>query len=125
MKTIKTLCIAGTFAALAIPALADGTMDHSKVDHSKMDHAKMGDMKMAQAGAADMTDAEVRKVDLAQGKLTLKHGEIKNLDMPPMTMVFSVKDKAMLDGVKPGDKVRFKATSEGGKMTVIEMTPAR
>jgi Cu(I)/Ag(I) efflux system periplasmic protein CusF len=123
MQTIKTLLIAGTLATLAtlsIPALADGTMDHSK-----MDHAKMGDMTMAQAGASDMTDAEVRKVDLAQGKVTLKHGEIKSLDMPPMTMVFSVKDKAMLDGVKQGDKVRFKAISEGGKMTVVEMAPAR
>lgn len=123
MQTIKTLFIAGTFATLAtlsIPALADGTMDHSK-----MDHAKMGDITMAQAGASDMTDAEVRKVDLAQGKVTLKHGEIKSLDMPPMTMVFSVKDKAMLDGVKPGDKVRFKAISEGGKMTVVEMAPVR
>jgi Cu(I)/Ag(I) efflux system periplasmic protein CusF len=118
MKTIKTLFIAGAFmtlAVLATPVLADGAKDH----------AKMGDMKMAQAGASDMSEGEVRKVDLAQGKVTLKHGEIRNLDMPPMTMVFGVKDKAMLDGVKPGDKVRFKATSEGGKMTVVEMTPAR
>lgn len=118
MKTIQTLITAGTLAtlsALSIPALADG----------KTDHSKTGAMQMAQAAAADMTDAEVRKVDTAQGKVTLKHGEIKSLDMPPMTMVFTVKDKAMLDGVKPGDKVRFKATNENGKITVVEMTPAR
>ena len=118
MKTIKTLFIAGTFAtlgALSAPAWADGTMDHSK----------MGAMQMAQGGASDMTDAEVRKVDMAQGKVTLKHGEIKNLDMPPMTMVFTVKDKAMLEGVKAGDKVRFKAANESGKMTVVEMAPAK
>ncbi len=118
MKTIQTLITAATLAslsAMSMPALADG----------KIGHVKMGDMQMAQAAAADMTDAEVRKVDTAQGKVTLKHGEIKSLDMPPMTMVFVVKDKTMLDGVKPGDKVKFKAANENGKLTVVEMAPAR
>jgi Cu/Ag efflux protein CusF len=76
------------------------------------------------AGAAranDLADAEVRKVDKEGGKLTLKHGEIRNLDMPPMTMVFTVKDKAMLDQVKPGDKVKFKAAKEGGNYVVTEI----
>jgi Cu(I)/Ag(I) efflux system protein CusF len=63
---------------------------------------------LAQAQAAT-TDAEVRRVDKSTGKITLKHGEIKNLDMPPMTMVFGVKDKALLDKVKAGDKVKFTA----------------
>ena len=58
---------------------------------------------------ATMTEGEVRKVDKPRGKITLKHGEIKNLDMPPMTMVFGVKDKALLDRVKKGDKVKFTA----------------
>ena len=59
----------------------------------------------AMALAAEMTDGEVRKVSKDTGKITLKHGEIKNLDMPPMTMVFQVKDPGLLDKVKPGDKV--------------------
>ena len=67
------------------------------------------------------TDAEVRKVDREQGKLTLKHAEIKSLDMPPMTMVFVVKDKAMLDKLQPGAKVRFAAVKEGGQYTVTEI----
>lgn len=71
--------------------------------------------------ANDLADAEVRKVDKDAGKLTLKHGEIRNLDMPPMTMVFAVKDKAMLDQVKPGDKVKFKAAKEGGNYVVTEI----
>ncbi|TXC65875.1 copper-binding protein [Piscinibacter aquaticus] len=71
--------------------------------------------------ANDLTDAEVRKVDKDAGKLTLKHGEIRNLDMPPMTMVFAVKDKAMLDQVKAGDKVKFKAAKEGGNYVVTEI----
>ena len=65
-----------------------------------------------------MTDAEVRKVDMDAKKITLKHGEIKNLDMPPMSMVFSVKDPSLLGKVKPGDKVRFTAEKVGGAYTV-------
>lgn len=75
--------------------------------------------------AADLTDAEVRKVDTENRKLTLKHGPIKNLDMPAMTMVFQVADPAMLAKVKAGDKVRFKATHDAGKYTVTEMQPAK
>ena len=68
-----------------------------------------------------IAEGEVRKIDKDTGKLTIKHGEIKSLEMPPMTMVFNVKDKAMLDQVKTGDKIRFKAVNESGKMTVTEI----
>ncbi|HEX7891182.1 MAG TPA: copper-binding protein [Ramlibacter sp.] len=61
---------------------------------------------------AALTEGEVRKVDKAIGKITLKHGEIRNLDMPPMTMVFGVKDKTLLDNVKAGDKVKFAADKD-------------
>jgi Cu/Ag efflux protein CusF len=72
-----------------------------------------------------LAEAEVRKVDKSAGKITLKHGEIKNLDMPPMTMVFGVRDKALLDTAKAGDKVRFSAEKEGGQyvVTAIEVAP--
>ena len=79
----------------------------------------------AGTAAADMTDAEVRKVDMEGGKITLKHAEIKSLDMPGMTMVFVVKDKAMLDKLKAGDKVKFKAINDAGKFTVTEIQPVR
>ena len=75
--------------------------------------------------AADMTDAEVRKVDMEGGKLTLKHANIKSLDMPAMTMVFVVKDKAMLDKLKTGDRVKFKTVNDAGKFTVTEIQPVR
>ena len=70
-------------------------------------------------------EGEVRKIDKAQAKITLKHGEIKNLDMPPMTMVFRVADPKMLDSVTVGDKVRFAAEKQGGNYTVtaISKTP--
>jgi len=75
--------------------------------------------------AGDMADGEVRKVDKDAKKITLKHGEIKNLDMPPMTMVFQVKDAAMLEAVKAGDKVRFSADKVGGAYTVTSIEKAQ
>ena len=72
-----------------------------------------------------MTEAEVRKVNKDAGKVTLKHGAIPNLDMTPMTMVFRVKDPAMLDQLKEGDRIRFKAEKIQGAYTVVEVAPAK
>ena len=72
----------------------------------------------AQTAPADMAEAEIRKVDRDARKLTLKHGPIKNLDMPPMTMVFQVRDPKMLDNLKAGDKVRFSADQQQGAYVV-------
>ena len=77
--------------------------------------------KMEMAHSPSLTDGEVKKIDKEQGKITLKHGAIKHMDMPGMTMVFHVKDKAMLDTVKTGDKVQFMVVDEGGKMTVTQI----
>ena len=78
--------------------------------------------KSASAPAASMTEGEVRKIDKDAGKITIKHGEIKSLDMPPMTMVFQVKDASLMDKVKAGDKVRFSAekTKSGYAVTAVE-----
>jgi Cu/Ag efflux protein CusF len=73
---------------------------------------------------SDMADGEVRKVDRENKKITLKHGAIKNLDMPGMTMVFQVKDMAMLDKVKAGDKIRFKAELAGSSIVLTDIAPA-
>ncbi len=70
-------------------------------------------------------DGEVTKVDVAAGKITLKHGPIKNLDMDAMTMVFRVKDLAMLNAVKPGDRVRFEADRVDGAITVTRIEKVR
>ena len=72
-----------------------------------------------------LVDGEVRKVDISASKITLKHGEIQNLDMPPMTMVFQVKDPAMLEKLKVGDKVQFTVESANGAMTVLSIKPAK
>ena len=75
--------------------------------------------------SASMTDAEVRKVDKEAAKITLRHGEIRNLEMPAMTMVFQVKDKAMLDRVKAGDKVRFEADKVDGGYVITRIEAAK
>ena len=92
--------------------------------HAGHDHGtKPADLAQARTAQA-MTEGEVRKIDKEQGKITLKHGEIKNLEMPPMTMVFKVRDTGFLDKVKQGDKVGFTAERIGGEFTVtaIETT---
>ncbi|MDB5801450.1 MAG: hypothetical protein JWL63_2389 [Rhodocyclales bacterium] len=98
------------FAALVSGAVALGASAQSSM--------KGMDMPTAAQSAASMTAGEVRKVDKEAKKITIKHGEIKNLGMPGMTMVFQVKDPAMLDKVKAGDKVQFNAEQINGAITV-------
>ncbi|MDO8772214.1 MAG: copper-binding protein [Burkholderiaceae bacterium] len=75
--------------------------------------------------SSDMTDGEVKKIDKSTNKITLKHGDIKNLDMPGMTMVFKIKDPAVLDTVKAGDKVKFRAEKADGAIVVTEIQVAK
>jgi Cu(I)/Ag(I) efflux system periplasmic protein CusF len=70
------------------------------------------------------TAGEVTKVDKAAGKVTLKHGEIKNLDMPPMSMVFRAKDPKVIEGLAVGDKIRFTAEKINGQYTLTSVTKA-
>lgn len=71
--------------------------------------------------ALPIAQAEIRKIDLENKRITLKHGEIKNLNMPGMTMVFVVKDAKFLDDVKTGDKVSFTADHINGVFTVLSI----
>lgn len=75
----------------------------------------------AQSAQTALTEGEIKKINKDTGKLTIKHGELKNLGMPPMTMVFRVKDTAMLDQVKPGDKINFVADKIEGQFTVKQL----
>ena len=102
--------------ALCGPVLAQKADDHAA------HHAPA-----ATAAASDLTDGEVRKVDKDAAKLTLRHGPIASLDMPAMTMVYAVKDKdrPLLDTLKAGDKLRFRANNEAGKLTLTEIQVAR
>ena len=78
------------------------------------------------AMAQQLANGEIRKVDKKAGTLTIKHGPIQAIDMPAMTMVFQVKEAAMLDRVKAGDKVKFQAEMRsGGKVTVTQIEPVK
>jgi Cu/Ag efflux protein CusF len=73
------------------------------------------------AADGDLVKGEVVKVDKAAGKVTLKHGPIKKLDMDSMTMVFRVADPAMLDKMKAGDKIEFEADRVNGAITLTKI----
>lgn len=92
-----------------------GTFAQSAVDSSTP--------ASAQGGA--MTDGEVRRIDQETGKITIKHGEIKNLDMPGMTMVFTAKSKNLLANLKVGDKIKFAVVNEAGKFIVTDIQPGQ
>lgn len=76
-------------------------------------------------GAAELSEGEITRLDVQALKVTLRHGELKNLDMPPMTMVFRVRDAAALAPLKAGDKVRFRAERINGVfyLTQVEKAP--
>lgn len=111
MKTLTTACVLA--AALTATAMAQQKADDHAAHHPG-----------AAAPAAEATEGEVRKIDKDTKKLTIKHGEIRNLDMPPMTMVFQIKDGAMLDGLKVGDKIRFVVEKSPGGFVVTDVRPA-
>ncbi|MGY2492855.1 copper-binding protein [Cupriavidus sp. CP313] len=86
----------------------------------------MAGMNMKPTGAMSApkpVEAEVRKVDAANGKVTLKHGPIENLDMSAMTMTFPVKDRAAPAKVKEGDKVSATFDKVNGVATVTGIAP--
>jgi Cu(I)/Ag(I) efflux system periplasmic protein CusF len=107
MKRIVFLSLIGCL--LALPGYADEKHPQPTADAAKAETA--------------MSEGEVRRVDKGAKKITIKHGTLENLDMPPMTMVFHVKDPSMLNRVKPGDKVRFRAELEKGVVTVVRIEP--
>lgn len=73
------------------------------------------------AFAAEYTKGVVKKIDMEAKKVTINHEELKNLSMPAMTMVFKVKDDAMLAKLKEGTKIEFVADRVEGKLTVTEL----
>lgn len=100
-------------ALLTLPTLADEmSMSHSGMDHSAM----QGSMQPTDAASHGV----IRKID--GNKLTLKHGPLANLGMPAMTMTFEVATPAELNGLQVGDKVRFTALSEQGKLIAKAVT---
>jgi len=97
-------------AGLAFPAGADAGKTRS------------GKAEAAATAANDTwTAGEVLRVEKGKGTVTIKHGAMPKFDMPPMAMPYQVKDKAVLDQLKPGDKIRFDVDSVGGQFTVLRL----
>ena len=118
MKNTKTVLIFVSLLAISASSFA---ASHAGAPMTKNEVKK----DMSTTPAVEMADGEVRKIDKENKKITLKHGVIKNLDMPGMTMVFQVKDAAMLDSFKTGDTVKFKAEQAGSTMVVTDIQPAK
>ncbi|EHL21481.1 hypothetical protein KYG_17317 [Acidovorax sp. NO-1] len=97
-------CALGPALAQA-PAPADGHDSH----HPAAAPAAQGATDNPSADQSELSEGEITRWDPRTLKVTLRHGEIKNLEMPPMTMVFRVADAGVLGELKPGDKVRFQA----------------
>lgn len=116
MNAIATLALTAALAlplTVSRPAAAQTTAPAAAMPMGGMTHA------------ADMAEGVIRKISKDSGKLTIQHGPLKSLDMPPMTMVFTAKDPAMLDQVAVGDKVRFVVVDESGQLVVTDLQPAR
>lgn len=110
MKFVLVSLLATATLSVASPAPAQ-----------EPDHAVHHQVAADPEPAIPVVGGLVRKVDKNGGKITLKHGPIPNIGMPDMTMVFRVKESAMLQQVKAGDKVRFSAENIGGLYTITRL----
>jgi Cu(I)/Ag(I) efflux system protein CusF len=113
------------FPALAVLAFLATTplVAHADTDHGSH-HAAAPAVTTAAppaSAAAPMSKGEVRKIDKSAGKVTIKHGPLENLGMPPMTMVYRVKDPAMLDRLKEGDQIKFVVEQVDGAYIVTRV----
>lgn len=122
MKSFLSASIIVVLLAFGAAAWAAGA---GRGDHDSNQAANAQQpVQIAQADPA-IAEGEVRKIDKENKKITIRHGEIKNLEMPGMTMVFQVKEPAMLDSLKSGDKVRFSAEKLDGGLVVTRIEPAK
>lgn len=118
MKTMVTTLVLGMSLVFGVPALAESL--HGGHNHDDaMNKASMPSKN------ATLSDGLVKKIDKAQGKITLKHGPLENMGMPGMTMVFRVQESRMLDQLKPGDTVRFRAEKIKGALMVTQLEKAK
>jgi Cu/Ag efflux protein CusF len=111
--------------ALTVALIASALTAPAFAQQNAADHSSHGSHQAAPATASVMSDGEIRKVDHDAQKITIRHGPITNLNMPPMTMVFQVKDPVLLDRAKTGDKIKFTAEQSGGAYIVTSIDPVK
>lgn len=112
------------FGAAFLVGAAQAQQAPAGADHAAHHAPATAASNAAATPTVPQSEAEVRRLDLAQGKVTLRHGPIVNLDMPAMTMVFTATDPKLLEGLKPGDKVRFTADRRNGSYVVTAIERA-
>lgn len=116
MNILSTLF--ATIALFSVFSLTATAADH-------MPLSTEAEKTSSNAAVVTLTPGEVKKIDKEASKITIKHGPLTNLGMPAMTMVFRIKDAAMLDQVKVGDKINFYAEKLDGGITVTRLEAAK
>jgi Cu(I)/Ag(I) efflux system periplasmic protein CusF len=124
IHTASFVLVVALAVAVGVAALPARAQEHSHEGHDQ----QTGTTDAAAPSSQDWIAAEVRRVDIPQQKLTLKHGDIRHLDMPGMTMPFKlapgVVSAAQLTAIKAGDKVEVRIESRDGAPTIVELRPA-
>ncbi|NBS65065.1 MAG: hypothetical protein EBT33_12055 [Betaproteobacteria bacterium] len=116
--------------ATGLPPGSNALAQHT--GHSHHGHARPAASAATSAGTSaeapaagaqesEWVDGEVRRLDREQGRVTLRHGDIRSLDMPPMTMVFHVSDNRLIESLAPGDTVRFRVIAEGARYRITAL----
>ena len=116
MNLRKNAILAAGVLALGLAGAAGAASDPAQL---------VAAAQAATTASMAMTAGEVRKVDVEQSKVTIKHDPITNLDMPAMTMIFRAEKPELLKDLKAGDKVRFHAESAGGALVVTHIEAAK
>ena len=116
MKKLIVIVLAAAFTALVWLSLP--TFPRPEAEQAAGGHASHAGDPSA------LSDGVVLSLDRAGKSVTISHGPLRNLGMPPMTMGFQVTDPALLEKIKPGDKVRFHADAIGGALIVMKLEPA-
>ncbi|MES2188527.1 MAG: copper-binding protein [Pseudomonadota bacterium] len=115
MKSTLKISLATLLASLSMSGIALAASDN----------ASSMTATTASAASVKLTAGEVRKVDLEQGKLTIKHEALENLDMPGMTMVFKASDAKLLQNVKQGDKILFRVEKTDAGFMIVRLEQAK
>ncbi|AOV01444.1 copper-binding protein [Delftia tsuruhatensis] len=118
-----TLAVRLALAAALIPAWAWACAQATAHDHAA--HGAQSAETAPAAASQDLSEGEVTRWDARTSKVTLRHGELKNLGMPPMTMVFQLRVAAPEPALKAGDKVRFRAEQDQGAFVVTQLEVLR
>ena len=117
----RTQSLKRAFLALAALGLLTATASVPAVAQM----VTQGSVEKNKNSPSQMTEGVVQKIVHERSRITIQHGEIINLGMPPMTMVFLVRNDALLQKVQPGDAVKFTAIDEGGKLIVTDLQSTR